>query len=87
MTYGDEVCDILTKDLEMPDVPNDVFPEGVQVRDPALKINYFICFSLASTTTIVRMMTGRTQLRGLRSLSVARLTFFLNLNFGLGAVH
>merc|ERR1711892_19905 len=28
--YGDEVCDILTNELEMPDVPNEVFPEGVQ---------------------------------------------------------
>ena len=29
--YGDEVCDILTNELDMPDIPNDVFPEGVKV--------------------------------------------------------
>ena len=31
--YGDDVCEILTNELDMPDVPNDVFPEGVQVRN------------------------------------------------------
>ena len=27
--YGDEVCSILSSELEMTEVPNDVFPEGV----------------------------------------------------------
>ena len=28
--YGDEVCSILESELDMTDVPNDVFPEGIQ---------------------------------------------------------
>ena len=28
--YGDEVCRLLGEELEMTDVPNDVFPDGVQ---------------------------------------------------------
>jgi len=28
--YGDEVCDILNKEVGMGDVPNEVFPEGVK---------------------------------------------------------
>ena len=31
--YGDDVCGILTNELEMPDVPNEVFPEGIKVKD------------------------------------------------------
>ena len=30
LRYGDEVCSILSEELEMTEVPNDVFPEGVQ---------------------------------------------------------
>jgi len=53
--YGDEVCDILTKELDMPDVPNDVFPEGVQFgyfynycenedwKDTAVRSKKFVC--------------------------------------------
>ena len=29
--YGDEVCQILHKEVGMKDVPNEVYPEGVQV--------------------------------------------------------
>ena len=71
--YGDEVCDILTNELEMPDVPNEVFPEGVQVRNYLLIATCYLVFSsLVSSTTTVRMLSGKTLGRGQRRQSAVR---------------
>ena len=71
--YGDEVCDILTNELEMPDVPNEVFPEGVQVGYYLRRVTFSLVFSsLVSSTTTVRMLGGKTLGRGQRRQSAAR---------------
>lgn len=31
--YGDEVCDILNKEVGMTNIPNEAFPEGVKVEN------------------------------------------------------
>ena len=71
--YGDEVCDILTNELEMPDVPNEVFPEGVQVGNLSTRKTCNLVFSsLVSSTTTVRMLGGKTLGRGQRRQSAVR---------------
>ena len=57
----------------MPDIPNNVFPEGVQVRNAQfIKEKIFVSISLAPSTTTSKRRCGRTWQRGQRSSSDVR---------------